>query len=172
VSCTVESGAANEGEYIETSNVRVTGVKLGTLVTFDSNGNAVSHGSGLPKAYYRKVPKQVLSDTNWSDVASVDVGLGPVMAFSRAQLGSAQPNPWYWWGHLQCQLIASPDYDQSPVEGWETPGLPLAVGHQFGIGGTVRLRCASDNVDSANHTAITSIRITVFKLGSLQNIAL
>jgi hypothetical protein len=172
ITCAVESGAGGGGEYINVGNLRITAVKLGTLVTFDSRGNQVTHGSGLPKAYFRTAPKNVLTNGSWSDVASLNLEAGRWMVFSRAQLASAQENPWYWWGNLQCQLVASPDYDQSPIEGWETPGLPLAIVHQFDAPGPARLRCRADNADPLNSSAIDSIRVTALKLGSLVNVAL
>jgi hypothetical protein len=173
VTCELPNDPGETGvQKIDAGDVRITAVKLGTLVTFDGDGNAITHGSGLPKAYFKKAPKYVLSSAQPANVAWVDVEPGRWMAFSRAQLGSAVSNPWYFHGHLQCQLIAVPDYDQSHVERRETPGLPLAVVHRFSEGGRVKLRCGADDAEPINPTAITAIRVIAFKLGSLQNLAL
>lgn len=176
VTCEVEDMSTGHGGgayELGASEIRITAVKLGTLVTFDADDDPVAHGSGLPKAYYESAPKQKLSTSLWSTVAHVDLEPGRWMAFSRAQLGYPAPlSDWYFNGHLQCQLIAGSDYDQSHVEDGLTPSLPLAVVHRFADDGRIRLSCSADDAKANDPAEITAIRITVFKLGSLSNVAL
>jgi hypothetical protein len=141
-------------------DARITAVQLSTLVTWP-RGVAVTYGSGWPKAKFKAATWRHLPDGNWSTLSSVPVEAGKWMFLGKPELSGM--------GAATCQLLASPDYDQTGIGFGENASLslPFAVVHVFSGPGTATLRC-----QPVGDLGAGQIRLTAFKLGSLQNIPL
>jgi len=139
------------------SDVRISAVGLGTLVTYDGDASSKS-GSGQPYAEFAaRDDAQILG--SWTQIQTLPVSAGYWMFLGKAEFdGSVEPT---------CQLVAGVDFDQNNGDGYLT--FPFAVVHRFDSSGTGVLRCRASKtgLDGA-----MQIRLTAFKLGSLKNVPL
>jgi hypothetical protein len=139
------------------SDVRITAVKLGTLVTYDQDGYPHVQGSGTPKAVYRAFDARSLTNTATLIFGRLDLEAGRWMALAKA---------------VDARLDAGSDFDISVVSHTKYRDFPAEVVHQFASLGYVAFSFHAPYATSGDPVLIRAIHITAFKLGSLQNVAL
>jgi hypothetical protein len=145
------------------SDVRITAIKLGTLVTYDHDGYPHVQGSGTPKAVYRAFDARSLTNTATLILGRLDLEAGRWMTLAKAE---ADDTP------VDATLDAGSDFDISVVDDTEFKDLPAEVVHQFASLGYVAFSFHAPDATTGDPVLIRAIHITAFKLGSLQNVAL
>ena len=141
--------------------LRITAVKLGTLVTYDSDGIPHGVGSGAPTAMFKTEAAGSLVNATNMTLGFIDVGAGNWMAFAKAEFQGEE---------AACQLETASDFDRSEEHPWGD--VAAQVVHVATSGETFRFRCVAPGATSSNPAQFRAIHLTAFRLGSLQNVAM
>jgi hypothetical protein len=143
--------------------IRVTALSLGTLVTYDRYGNAVSLGTGTPKALHVAPAPRAITRQTWFPIASLDLSQGAWMVFAKAETSR---------GPINCQVDELSSFDQVALRDAYYGDIGLAVVHKYPYAAKTRFRCIAAGASSTNPAVIRSIKLTAFRLGSLTSVAI
>jgi len=158
VTCNAENTAGDTtGQTID--NFRISAVKLGSLVRFDRLG-PYQYGSGTPLAKFKAAGAKSLTVGAWTTLVTIPLEAGNWMVLAKANIGTYQ-------GPVTCQVLMGADYDETALGSWGDLAFPFGVVHSFGSGGSATMRCFASFNASASE-----VRMTAFRVGSLQNVAL